>query len=140
MPYRFLSCWFLTPYLDFETTQAMLMMPFTTLTMSETESAHCPYMQLLRFKAQQGLKLRLIQAHLRLKIFTFTTKIFTFATKISPLVADLRPVCGRSFGHILTIGDYFKPKLIRDYHIKDSCVLFINKNLKSSGKILLNLP
>ena len=47
-----LSCWFLTPYLDFETTQAMLMMPFTTLTMSETESAHCPYMQLLRFMAQ----------------------------------------------------------------------------------------
>ena len=49
---RLLSCWFLTPYLHFETTQAMLMMPFTTLTMSETESAHCPYMQLLRFKAQ----------------------------------------------------------------------------------------
>ena len=49
---QLLSCWFLTPYHDFEKNQAMLLMPFTTLIMSETESAHCPYTQHLRSMAQ----------------------------------------------------------------------------------------
>ena len=70
----------------------------------------------------------------------FATKIFALATKICRQVANLRPVCCRSFGHMLATGDYFKPKLIKEYHIEESCVLFINKNSKSSGKILLNLP
>ena len=70
----------------------------------------------------------------------FATKIFAFATKICRQVANLRPVCCRSFGHMLATGDYFKPKLIKEYHIEESCVLFINKKSKSSGKILLNLP
>ena len=35
----------------FETNQAMLLIPFTTLTMSKTESAHCRYMQHLKFMA-----------------------------------------------------------------------------------------
>ena len=70
----------------------------------------------------------------------FATKIFAFATKICRQVANLRPVCCRSFGHMLATGDYFNPKLIKEYHIEESCVLFINKKLKSSGKILLNLP
>ena len=70
----------------------------------------------------------------------FATKIFAFATKICRQVANLRPVCCRSFGHMLATGDYFKPKLIKEYHIEESCVLFINKKSKSSAKILLNLP
>ena len=71
---------------------------------------------------------------------TFATKIFAFATEISRQVANLRPVCCRSFGHMLATGDYFKPKLIKEYHIEESFVLFINKKSKSSGKIMLNLP
>ena len=70
----------------------------------------------------------------------FATNIFAFATKISREVANLRPVCCRSFGHMLATGDYFKPKLIKEYHIEESCALFINKKSKSSGKGLLNLP
>ena len=54
----------------------------------------------------------------------FVTEIFAFATKICRSVANFRLRCGRSVGHILVIDDYFKPKLIKEDHIEEYCVLF----------------
>lgn len=59
----------------------------------------------------------------------FATKLFTFATKISRSVANQRPVCGQSVSHILAISNYLTSKLINEYHIEESCVLFVTENL-----------
>ena len=54
----------------------------------------------------------------------FVTEIFAFATKICRSVTNFRLGCGRSVGHIPAIDNYFKPKLIKEHHIEEYCVLF----------------
>ena len=68
----------------------------------------------------------LIQAGLEIATDTgaFATAIFAFATNICRSVANFRLRCDRSVSHILAIDDYFKPKLIKEDHIEEYCVLF----------------